>query len=137
MTLRKEVMPKFFHYLRMAHLYNHITSPVKHTVIKRFVKKMSRHIRCMLSTMVAQRSYRMLVFCIWVYYITYVCVCFHLSAKDDRSPSMSSSGTKSFSLSEFLFQTKASDRPRAAPSLRILCTRYCPEAHTHTNTHDG
>ncbi len=65
----------------------------------------------------------------------YLCVCSHLFAKDDRSPSMSSSGTKPLSLSEFLFQTKARVRPRAAPSSRILSTRYCPEAHTHTHKH--
>ncbi len=65
----------------------------------------------------------------------YLCVRSHLFAKDDRSPSMSSSGTKPLSLSEFLFQTKARVRPKAAPSLRILSTRYCPEAHVHTHTH--
>lgn len=39
---------------------------------------------------------------------------------------MSSSGTTPLSFSEFLFQMKARVRPRAAPSLRILSTRYCP-----------
>lgn len=33
MRLRQEVKPKFSHYLWMAHLYNHITSPAEHTVI--------------------------------------------------------------------------------------------------------
>lgn len=59
--------------------------------------------------------------------------CLHLLAKDDRSASMSSLGTKPLSLSGFLFQTKAKVRPRAAPSARILSTRYFPE-HTHIYT---
>lgn len=32
MRLRQEEKPKFFNYLWMAHLYNHITWPVKHKV---------------------------------------------------------------------------------------------------------
>lgn len=31
MTLRQEVKPKFFHYLWVAHLYNYVTWPVKHS----------------------------------------------------------------------------------------------------------
>lgn len=57
-------------------------------------------------------------------------MCLHLFAKDDRSCRMRSSGTRSLSLVGSLFQTKANVRPRAAPSLRILSTRNCPNAHT-------
>lgn len=33
MWLRQKLEPKFFNYLRMAHLNNHIASPAKHTMI--------------------------------------------------------------------------------------------------------
>lgn len=60
------------------------------------------------------------------HYCFCVSVCLHLSAKVDKSPSISSSATKPLSLSVFLFQTKDNFRPSPGPSFSILSTRYCP-----------